>query len=199
MNKKIRFLVFCASALSFFIAGAVAFHADSADAGAIKTWSNGETLKSADLNANFNHIHNLMVGGHGARLVNADVSTTAAIAHSKLATPALVPKAWAALSATCTSGTCSLGDSSQVTTITFSATGVYNVTLAYAPTDTNFLVNVTPRATGTFTTPTSAPICFVTSTSTTAPHIQVSCVTTTTTANTFTAVNAQFYLTVLDT
>lgn len=106
-----------------------------------KTWSAGETLLASDLNANFSHIHDNMVGNHGARLVNADVSTSAAIAHSKLASPALVPKAFAAITTTtCAAGTCTMDASSGVTSVTWSATGVYIVTLnparanaAYAP------------------------------------------------------------------
>lgn len=63
-------------------------------AGSIKSWSNGQTLTAADLNANFNHIHGLMVGGHGARLVDADVSGSAAIASSKLAQGSGIADAW---------------------------------------------------------------------------------------------------------
>lgn len=50
----------------------------------IKTWVSGDALTVADLNSNLFHIHSLMVGGHGARLVNADVSASAAISISKL-------------------------------------------------------------------------------------------------------------------
>lgn len=97
--------------------------------GAIKSWSSGETLRSTDLNANFSHIHGLMVGGHGARLVDADVSSSAALSHSKLATPALVPKAWARINANCAfpcSETITAG--SGVSVISHTATGVWTVT-----------------------------------------------------------------------
>lgn len=107
----------------------------TAIAGSIKVWNSGEVLTSSDLNANFAHIHNVMVGGHGARLVNADVNASAAIAHSKLATPALLPKAWAYASTTCTAGTCTLAASSMVTSVTFDSTGVYTLTRTTASAD----------------------------------------------------------------
>ena len=106
-------------------------------AGSINTFATGETISASALNANFNHIHNTMVGGHGARLVNSDVSTSAAISHSKLATPALLPKAWAYVSA-CTTGTCTLAASSGITSITAGGTdGTYTVVLP-ARSDTNY-------------------------------------------------------------
>jgi hypothetical protein len=71
--------------------------ATAGTAGAIKVWSTGETLTASQLNANFSHIHSLMVGGHGARLVNADVSTSAAIASTKLANGSGIPKYWVSL------------------------------------------------------------------------------------------------------
>ena len=95
-------------------------------AGPIKVWSPGVPLTSTDLNSNFQHIHNLMVGGHGPRLVNADVSSNAAISHSKLATPALVPKMWTIV-ATCSTGTCTMQEGSGVTSVTRSSTGIYTV------------------------------------------------------------------------
>ncbi len=117
-------------------------------ASTIKTWSNGETVKAVDLNANFTHIHNTMVGNHGARLVNADISATAAIAHTKLATPALLPKAWAYVAPTCdgaaAAGTaCTVADSSGVTGIASNGTaGQYRVNLSYSPPNANFGVIV---------------------------------------------------------
>ena len=102
--------------------------------GALATFYDGYPLRAADMNANFNHIHTTMVGGHGARLVNSDVAATAGIAHSKLATPQLVPKAWAVTAPTCSL----LGDGGYtacpvtagygVTSITHATTGEYLVT-----------------------------------------------------------------------
>jgi hypothetical protein len=109
-----------------------------ASAGSIKVWV-AETLKYSDLNTNFSHIHNSMVGGHGARLVNADVSTSAAIAHSKMATPALIPKAWVAVNGDCTASPCS-----GVTSLTRSGTGEYVVNLTTTRANTSYLVLVAP-------------------------------------------------------
>lgn len=99
----------------------------AAVAGPIKTWASGEYITSSDLNANFSHIHNTMVGGHGPKLLNSDVSGSAAIAHSKLATPPLLPKAWISLAAACTAGTCVNVDLAVVTSATFVSAGVYTV------------------------------------------------------------------------
>lgn len=126
MNKyKIGLL---ASALVAFLASAAS----------LKTWTVGETVTYSDLNANFSHIHTTMVGGHGPRLVNADVSSSAAISHSKLATPSLLPKVWGQV--TC-SGTCTATETSGVTSVTYTSAGVYVVNFA-ARTDANFAVVV---------------------------------------------------------
>lgn len=119
-----------------------AFATSAAIASSIKVWSSGEVLTSSDLNTTLAHIHNTMVGGHGTRLVNADVSASAAIAHSKLATPALVPKAWAYVGTTCAGpGDCTLDDSSGVTSVTFAAgAGVYDVIRSVAGTNANAAV-----------------------------------------------------------
>lgn len=109
-------------------------------AGPIKTWSAGEVITANDLNANFQHIHNLMVGGHGARLVNSDVSASAAISHSKLATPALIPKAMGGITYPCDGGTCTWTVSSGFTsTITRSTAGQYTVTFSSARANANYV------------------------------------------------------------
>lgn len=96
-------------------------------AGSIKVWSNGQTLTASDLNANFAHIHGLMVGGHGPRLVDADVSGSAAIQSSKLSQGAGIADGWAYLSGTCAAGTCTLSNSYGVSSVTWQATGQYYV------------------------------------------------------------------------
>lgn len=106
---------------------AILFVAGLALSGPIHSWATGEYITAADLNANMTHLHNNLGHGHGPVIVNADVSTNAAIAHSKLATPGLVPKAWAVMTVACTSGTCALADSQVVSSITWTATGTYNV------------------------------------------------------------------------
>lgn len=120
--------------LTFVLAlsGAVAI------AGAIKTWGSGEVLTSSDLNATFAHIHNTMVGGHGARMVDADVSASAAITHSKMATPALLPKAWAMVGSACVATPCTILAGSGISGITRSSAGSYVITWSVARADANY-------------------------------------------------------------
>lgn len=138
----------------------------------LHAWSTGEVLRAADLNANFTALKNGKVGS-GVTLTNADVSSVAAIAHSKLATAALVPKAWAVVTANCTGsaalGTaCTLGDSSQVTSITTNAfTGQFQLRLAYTPANANFAILVTTR--------TATSVCMANQTSTSNPHAIIQC------------------------
>jgi hypothetical protein len=109
--------------------------------GAIHVWSSGEQLNSADLNANFQHIHNLMVGGHGARLVDADISTSAAISSSKLAAYRQIPRAWGYVELS--GGVLTLRASNNVTSITKNGAGDVIVTVNYTPTDAFFGVQAT--------------------------------------------------------
>lgn len=146
------------------------------ESGAIKTWSTGETLTSADLNANFAHIHNLMVGGHGGRLLDADVNAGAAIASSKLAGYRLLPRAWVQVGdptsggAVCAAGTCTLAAQQNVTSVAWVSTGVYNVTLAYTPSNANFMAIANAvDSSG------SDIYCMVRSLSAAAPHAVISC------------------------
>lgn len=138
-------------------------------AGTIKVWSSNSVITAADLNANFNHIHSLMVGGHGARLVDADVSPTAAIAVTKIA-GFTAPKAYASMSATCdttVTAICTGIESSHVSSIfTDSTAGVLSVTLDYTPTNSNF---------GVITTGTLAGYCYPVTLATSAPHILFTC------------------------
>lgn len=120
--------------VSLLVAGIV-------NAGAIKTWAT-ETLTASDLNTTFQHIHNNMVGGHGARLVNADVSSSAAISHSKLATPALLPKYVVFVTSDCAASPCTLAYNSGLTSITRSGAGSYVANFT-ARTDATYGVVVT--------------------------------------------------------
>lgn len=97
------------------------------ESGAIKTWATGDKLTSADLNANFQHIHGLMVGGHGARLMDSDVNASANIATSKLAGKTLIPVAWATVLTNCTSTPCTIDEANGISSITRSGAGTYNV------------------------------------------------------------------------
>lgn len=115
-------------------------------AGAIKVWASGDTLTSADLNANFSHIHNSMVGGHGARLVDADVSNTANIATAKLAAYRFIPRAWGSVQSGCSGATCTINESGGITSVVASANQM-NVTLNYTATDALYAVIVSSNST----------------------------------------------------
>ena len=111
---------------------------------ALKTWTTGETIKATDLNSNFSTVNTAA----NALVMDAKVSSSATISHSKLATPALVPKAWAVVSTSCTgSGTvCTLAANSKVTSITsnsVTAGAAIDVDLAYVPSNVNYAVVVT--------------------------------------------------------
>lgn len=115
-------------------------------AGPIHTWSVGEVITSTDLNAALSHIHGTMVGGHGPRLVNADVSGSAAIAHTKLAGPALLPKVWGTFDCASTPGTCSFLVGSATSSAVFNSTGTYTVTLPAARTNAVYGVMISEWA-----------------------------------------------------
>jgi len=108
-------------------------------AGSIKTWSSAETLTASDLNANFAHVH----AQSEAEIVNADVSSSAAISHEKLATPALLPKAWALVKTTCSGDPCTITESSGISAVNWSATGSYTATLSYGNSDADVGVLIT--------------------------------------------------------
>jgi len=117
-----------------------------ANAGSLYSWSSGETLSASQLNANFAHIHNNMVGGHGARLVDADVSASAAISRTKLQYYGSLPVAAAKVGSgttACSSGTCTLGDSTNVTSVVRNSSGNYTITWAVNFGDTEYIVLVT--------------------------------------------------------
>lgn len=118
--------------------------ASVAAASAIKVWTTGETLRAADLNSNFSHIHNTKVGD-GIQLVNADVSASAAIAHSKLATPTLIPKGvglvgGASSAVACTvNGACPVYVASGISGATRTGAGTYQVTPAVTRANTTYM------------------------------------------------------------
>lgn len=102
-----------------------------AAAGGIKVWVSGEAITITDLNTNFAHIHNTMVGGHGARLVNADVSASAAIASTKLADGAGIARGLGYVDngagSACNSSPCTVTNGRNVSGVTRSGLGVYNI------------------------------------------------------------------------
>lgn len=134
---------------------------------ALKVWTPPERVTIAQLNSNFAEVAN-------TGLRNDNLASNAAIAHTKLATPALVPKAWAVLSANCTgsatAGTaCTVGDSSNVLSVTTNgATGEFRVNLGFSPQNANFLVLPSVK------TATTAQ-CAVIATGTSAPHVILRC------------------------
>lgn len=124
-------------------------------------WSSGNTLTAANLNDTVAHIHNTLSGG----IVDAHISTSAAIAHSKLARPGLVAKAVLSTTTACVGGgaagtDCTVGVE-QVQFLNTSggagvgnsaleaggANGTYILSLNYSPTDANFMINVTSSGT----------------------------------------------------
>lgn len=106
--------------------------------GAIKTWLPGDVLSVVDLNTALGHIHSTMVGGHGARLKNADVSPVAGISHSKMATPGLLPKSIVHVGVTtataCAASPCTVSTLAGIvpTSVTW-VIGVYTVTIPARP------------------------------------------------------------------
>lgn len=116
-------------AAAFFASAAIAW------AGTIKVWGTNDVLTAADLNANFAHIHNLMVGGHGPRLTNADVAPGAAIAYSKVVASPYAASAWGSIdTSSCTpdGGTCTVTGLGATIAI-HNGTGVYYLTETVSP------------------------------------------------------------------
>lgn len=109
---------------------------------ALKVWTSEERVLYTDLNANFAEVAN-------NNLSNSNIATNAAIAHTKMATPALLPKASATLTTVCdgaaAAGTaCTVNENSQVTAVKSNATaGQYRVDLLYSPPNAVFNVQVT--------------------------------------------------------
>lgn len=145
------------------------------------TWSAGNTLTAQSLNDTIAHIHNTLSAG----IVDSNISTSAAISHSKLARPGLVTKAVLFTTTACAgagaAGTdCTIGVE-QVQFLGTSAgagtgnsaleangtAGSYLLTLNFTPTDTNFGVIAQSM--------TSQVFCTVTGRSITAPHITLDC------------------------
>lgn len=116
--------------------------------GGIKSWSSGDTVSISDINSNFQHIHNQMVGGHGARLVNADVSTTANIEYTKVQNGRGIARAWADIESSCTSNPCTVAESLNVTSVGWTSTGIYTVNLSYTATDNVYAVIVSSSTSG---------------------------------------------------
>jgi hypothetical protein len=135
-----------------------------------KTWSNGDKVAASDLNSNFAHTETYLKGAGHTLIVNADISGSAVIAHSKLATPALLPKAMATIgvgagaSTACAAGTCTLAQNSGLSSVTWGSTGNYTVTLSQARANAVYAGVVMPHTsancyTDTYTTSSFAVHC----------------------------------------
>lgn len=110
--------------------------------GAIKSWQAGETVTGADLNAALAHIHSKMVGGHGARLVNADI-VVGTIGSDKLASYRYIPRAYATIATGC-AGACTISEGNGIASaaVAGSTMTVTINTAVYNPTDSVYTVIV---------------------------------------------------------
>lgn len=116
--------------------------------GTIRRWQDGDTLTAADLNAAFSHIHNTMVGQHGPRLLNEDVSATAAIGKAKMKKGETVPKGWFIVNNLCLgvapiACTVDYKVGFDTVTVTKTGAGVYTVSFSLARTNAAYSVFVT--------------------------------------------------------
>lgn len=161
----------------------------AAFASAVHVWTPGETINYVHLNSNFSHIHGTMVGGHGPRLVNSDVSASAAIQHSKMAVPGLLPKHWATVAA-CTSNPCTVSEQSPaagsggISSVGWTSAGLMTVNFP-ARTNATFAPVISARGT-------SGLACVQTAQTTTTVTVQ--CFTTSTGA----ATNSGFSILIMD-
>lgn len=113
--------------------------------GTLKVWSTSETIRAADLNANFTAVNNSAT----ELVTNAKVSSVAAIARSKLVNGINIPKAFGVVKTLCTSGTCTLAASQGTTSVTRTSMGVYAVNLNYTAADAGYGALVTGGTDGT--------------------------------------------------
>lgn len=153
--------------------GAVTYRAASAHTGSpsMVTWNAGDYLTTSDLNNAMAHLHNTFSAG----ITNSMISSNAAISHTKMATPALLPKAWGVvgLAGVCDAGAaagtnCTIDEDSQVTAVQSSGTaGLYRVNLDYTPANANFVVLANSGTADRF--------CEVVSPATSTPHFQIRC------------------------
>lgn len=106
----------------------------------LKVWTSGETIRSSDLNSNF-----AALNAYTGLITNARIDPAAAISHTKLATPALLPKAFVQVGTTCGSSPCTITESSGVSSVTWTSTGYYTVNLSVGLKNANFAAFAFPR------------------------------------------------------
>jgi len=108
---------------------------------AFTVWSPGQGLTATALNDSLAHLHNTFSGG----IVDAHISSTAAISVSKLARPDLLPRSWAYTSgATNVPG--AILTSGLTTSLTYTrgaGAGVFTYTLSPARPNANYMLVVT--------------------------------------------------------
>lgn len=172
-------------AMAVLVSAALSVPSASAHTGSpsMPTFAAGNRLTYQNLVDALNHLHATFSGG----VVDAHLSSSAAIQHSKLQTPALVAKAWLSTTTACdgagvvgtdcttgvehskflaTSGGAGSGNSALEAGGGGTA-GIYNLTLSFNPTNTNYVIVVTSGTAGVY--------CSTTTRATTAPHIAITC------------------------
>lgn len=178
------------------ISAAMLIAAGLAWAGGIKTWSAGERVSAADLNANFSHIHNSLRGAGHTLITNADISSGAAIGASKIAFNDLLPRGYAFLTTFCTGenavGTaCTSISSGRLASSIKShgSVGNYDVHITPNPTNANFILQLQSYSATTLCIPTGQA-----AVTDGGPHAVISC------TNQFDGgpVNAQFSVIYMD-
>jgi hypothetical protein len=135
-----------------------------------KTWVSNETLQVGDLNDNFAHLHSTLTGN----IKDSNISTTAAIQHSKLAQPGLLPRAVVMIGSVASpcngsaATACVLSGAVNVTgAVGTGSNGSYHVTLNYSPSSLSKPVLATPQAGDAY--------CTAEYINTFAPHMLVRC------------------------
>lgn len=112
----------------------------------LKVWTSGETIRSTDLNANF-----AALNAYTGLITNARIDAAAAISHTKMATPALIPKAYVQVgtSTPCSADPCTIVEGSGVSSVNWgcgaSTAGCYTVNLSVGLKDSDFATFITPR------------------------------------------------------
>lgn len=125
------------AAIAHTYAGSPAYH----------HWAIGEIVTAADLNNTFDHVHNTF----SANIADAHISPTAAISHSKMKFPAVLPKGFYMTTDPCSSSPCTLliNSGATVTTITRASAGNYTATLAGTRSNATYSGLITPQNGGT--------------------------------------------------
>lgn len=133
--------------------------------GSCGKFAEGDAFSAAAWNSCvYSHLHGTFTAG----ITDSNIATGAGISDNKMAFNLRLPKAVADMGATvCTVGTCTLAGSVRVTSIVFSATGVYNVTLGYTPVSTGFFAIPVSH--------TASVFCIADTPAVSTPHFKIKC------------------------